>query len=1030
MKVFFTLILILLFIHPIVRAGQYSGSTTFQASGNLVADSNNQVILYLKLDASITPPGTWGVSGVRFHMLNSSNSMVRAAKIYSSTSSTFSNINLLDSISNPGDTLQFQFNLQNLGSLSRYLYLCYDIDSNTSCNTFTFDARVDSASLQITGLGAGNYSPVNPDPNGTCLLPNPTVVPSISISCDTLITCLSDTVSFTAVGLNGGSNASFKWYKNGALKETNTTGHFSLTGLTSGDEIFCKLLSSLPCITATPVSSNIYYVTLLPVNHVVSIATNGMLTQGNMVQFTALSNCGFNSSNYQWYKNNIPIGALDNTFLDSTLQAGDQVTCSFESNLTCVTPNIAISNMINVSFPNSVRNRDVALLDLGPENQETNGSNLYSASHMLDVAGISYTVVTDIFEAQNYAMVVGSSTVGYNVFVNAERIALRNYVRNGGILFTIRLKDPDLYPLFGISSFDTQTTRHTMNWNMASNDADLQWFDDPLEQTMSLGDTSTPSVIETLGYTLSTGVTLGSYDDGKVCVSKNAYGSGFAYNFGISLKEIIFRNQVNKDYDAEREYTNAFEPTTDDLFLLMRAIYSQHINYGVWKHTSPNNSKSTLIVTHDIDALSSVNLMESFANYEDSMKIGSTYFMTVHYNNDFISAFYDSSIANLNNLLLKNRTIASHSVGHFPDMDDSIIVVNGASGNTRANYHPMHNSGPTVGANIWGELEVSKNLLETDCITTIRSFRPGYLLVHPKQMQVMDSLGYEYSSSYTAADVLTNFPYNIHENKSFQSRLTNMLEIPVGTSDVIRDYVLDSTNFPTLVTKWKNVYLRNHANNAPTVLLIHPTRSFKLSAQRSLINQLPNDVVAISMESFGSYWKYRNSVHFTSTLSGTSLSVIISNSSLPLDSSISFIIDKGQNLSLISVRDENNQAIAFIVENWGINSKIIYLKPENLIGIRELFNKDKSDATNFSLLLVPNLLVDKSEITFTLQTSAMVELSILNSLGEQISTLLHEPLLGGVYKKTIERSSFLPGLYFCKLNVNGKTAICKFVVLK
>lgn len=272
-------------------------------------------------------------------------------------------------------------------------------------------------------------------------------------------------------------------------------------------------------------------------------------------------------------------------------------------------------------------------------------------------------------------------------------------------------------------NFDTKTDRRNVYFNMLSADADLAWFNDTLEQSISLGDTSN-NVIETLGYSLGTATNLGFYDDGKVCLSKNNYGTGYAYNFGISLKEIIFRNQVNKDYDAEREYTNAFEPTTDVLFLLIRAIYTSHVNFGVWKHTSPGNSKSTLIVTHDIDALSSVNLMQSFANYEDSLKMGSTYFMTVHYINDLISAFYDSSITDLNLLITKNRTIASHSIGHFSDMDDSTIVLTGASGNTRLNYSPANNGGSTTNATIWGELEVCKNLLQTDCNTTVRSFRP------------------------------------------------------------------------------------------------------------------------------------------------------------------------------------------------------------------------------------------------------------------------------------------------------------------
>ncbi|MBL0047857.1 MAG: T9SS type A sorting domain-containing protein [Bacteroidetes bacterium] len=1030
MKAKFTILFLLLFFNIHLEAAQYSGSTAYQVTGNLVADSNNQVIIYLKLDATSTPPGTWGVNGVSFRMINTSNSMVRAAKLFYSTSSTFSSTNLLDSISNPGDTLVFQFSLQNLGSLSRYLYLVYDIDSNVSCNTHFFDASVVTSSLSITGLGAGNYTPVNPSPNGSRLLPNPTVTPSITISLDTIITCLSDTVSFTAIALNGGSHPSYKWYKNGTLEETNTSGQFKINDLDAGDIILCKLLSSLPCITASPVSSNTHLVSIQTITHLVTLSANGMQTLGNLVQFTAQSNYGGSSPNYQWYKNNVPIGADNNTFLDSTLISGDQVYCTVESNNTCVLPSIASSAVFTVSFANSERSRDVALLDLGPENQETNGSNLYSASHMLDVAGISYKVVTDIFEAQNYNMVLGSSTVGNGVFSNDEHIALRNYVRSGGILFSIRLKDPDLYPLFGISSFDTKTDRHTMNWNMATNDPALLWFDDPLEHIISLGDTSTPSVIETLGYTVGTATALGLYDDGKVCFSKNAYGTGYAYNFGISLKEIIFRNQVNKDYDAEREYTNAFEPTTDDLFLLMRAIYTEHINYGVWKHTSPNNSKSTLIVTHDIDALSSVNLMESFANYEDSTKIGSTYFMTVHYNNDLISAFYDSSITDLNLLLTKNRTIASHSVGHFSDMDDSTIVLTGTSGNTRASYLPLNNGGATVGASIWGELEVSKNLLQTDCGTTIRSFRPGYLLVHPKQMKVMDSLGYAFSSSYTAADVLTNFPYFIHEDKSFQSRLTGMLEIPLATSDVIRDYILDSLNYPTLVTKWKNVYLRNHANNAPTVLLIHPTRSYKLTAQRSFVNQLPNGVLFKSLEAYGDYWKHRNQVLYTSTLIGNSLTLVISNASLPLDSSISFIIDHGQNLSLISVTDESAQPIAFLQENWENDSKIIYLKREDLIGMQELSMNSKPIEENFSLQIVPNPFSNKTEISFTLATNAEVQLSILNNLGEEVAQLVHESLVSGAYKKTFESSSLHEGLYYCKLSVNGKTKVSKLVLMR
>ena len=61
-----------------------------------------------------------------------------------------------------------------------------------------------------------------------------------------------------------------------------------------------------------------------------------------------------------------------------------------------------------------------------------------------------------------------------------------------------------------------------------------------------------------------------------------------------------------------------------------------------------------------------------------------------------------------------HQNVASHSVGHFVDMNDSTIVPTGAPGNTKTNYHPHNNGGATIGATCWGEMETSKNILQTD----------------------------------------------------------------------------------------------------------------------------------------------------------------------------------------------------------------------------------------------------------------------------------------------------------------------------
>ena len=108
------------------------------------------------------------------------------------------------------------------------------------------------------------------------------------------------------------------------------------------------------------------------------------------------------------------------------------------------------------------------------------------------------------------------------------------------------------------------------------------------------------------------------------------------------------------------------------------------------------------------------------------------------------------------------------------------------------------------------------------------------------------------------------------------------------------------------------------------------------------------------MEAYGDYWKNRNRVNFTSKLNGTVLDIIISNASLPLDSSFSMIVNNGQGLSLIRVRDVSNNALTFVQDNWGVNSKILYLKAENLIGIKEIAGGKKNGDVGFTVSALPN----------------------------------------------------------------------------
>jgi len=60
---------------------------------------------------------------------------------------------------------------------------------------------------------------------------------------------------------------------------------------------------------------------------------------------------------------------------------------------------------------------------------------------------------------------------------------------------------------------------------------------------------------------------------------------------------------------------------------------------------------------------------------------------------------------------------------------------------------------------VLGETEVSKLLLEQDFGTMCRSFRAGFLDFNPKLINALDTLGYAFNSTFSANDVLTDFPY-------------------------------------------------------------------------------------------------------------------------------------------------------------------------------------------------------------------------------------------------------------------------------
>ncbi len=682
-----------------------------------------------------------------------------------------------------------------------------------------------------------------------------------------------------------------------------------------------------------------------------------------------------------------------------------------------------ISSLVN-SLNAQTETRGIAILDLSIRNNETNNARIFSAEHMVKVAGINYILTQDLEEASNYTMIFCSSFLGGSTFTEVEKTELIAFVEDGGILLAPRVEDEDLFALFGLAAYESDFARFEINWDLASPMGALEWIDQPEEWTIPLGKSTYPQIYKTLGYEPTTAETLATFVDGTSAVTRNAYGNGQAVAIGLSLKDVILRNQINRDYEAQRIASNGFEPASDVFSLFVRGLYTEHNPYAVWKHTSPGNSAATLMITHDVDSNTGMDTLDVFVEYEYEQNIEASYNITLRYfADDLMTAFYLNRQGTMDYIKSRGHTFGSHSVGHFFDFADEDIFPIGEAGNTIANYAPYNDGDITVGGTVYGECEVSKNELETDIGVNIRSFRAGHLAFPKYLVDVLEDLGYEYNSTVSASDVLTHFPFQNKKGRSFSGDISSVYEIPVTISDVFHADPISNMNYLDKADIWLDVTLKNIANGSPTLLLIHPNRNYKLHGMAYYLDQLPNDIYIMEMNLFGDFWKARDGFQFDTQMQGNVLNVVVATNT-DLDDNVSFIVNNGQSLSSIVVKDEQAQILNFEQEDWGDNDVILYYT-----GV--LSHTGKLLVETGSLNVYPSPSQGVLNIEFDLMESGKVEIDLFDIHGKQVSQLLDQSLSEGAQKLFADLSgeNILQGIYFVVLRMENGGVVRRKVVL-
>jgi hypothetical protein len=473
--------------------------------------------------------------------------------------------------------------------------------------------------------------------------------------------------------------------------------------------------------------------------------------------------------------------------------------------------------------------------------------------HSLREMGIPFFVTRNLDQALRHPLAILYPGPDGRTFNEEQVQELTSYVRKGGSILAFNVSAGALRPLFGFRTFVPSRRRHRVDFD-AHGDPIQQYLNRREELEAPLGNLKYDEIFWTNGYT-SDGTTkvLARFDDGTAAVLRKKFGAGTAYLVGVGLQDVVLRSQVNRDYDAGRRYVNGFEPGSDVWLLLLRAWYESRQPDAVRLATIPGGQSSVLLLSHDVDWENSFDPALDFAAMEDKHHAKSTFFIQTKYVGDANSKafFFGKDLDDLKQLRSLGFSIGSHSVIHSRGFNRFAL---GSGNEAFGDYQPRGTGFDTAtGATVFGEIRVSKQLLDGELPgQQTLLFRAGHLRVPPTMPEALQRCGYLFDSSFTAGDVLTNFPYSLPLDLGFAED-SGVFEFPITFEDE------ESPPLEERVDAALDIIRANAENGAISVILIHSNESrHKLQAEEALLDKLPHDITATDMASFARFWRARD----------------------------------------------------------------------------------------------------------------------------------------------------------------------------
>jgi hypothetical protein len=738
---------------------------------------------------------------------------------------------------------------------------------------------------QLTTAGTFPVTVVTPSPGGgTSNATNLTIVVVVTVSPSTQTLEVTQTQPFTAT-VTGSSNQGVTWSVNGVTGGNATLGTINASGLYTAPAIPPSpnnVLTVKAASVADPTRTGAAAVTVVnPVPVLYSISPNAV-TAGDGDTTLTVTGSGFAAQSVVY---------ADATTLATVFRSSTQLRATLPSamladprtlTITVVTPgpgggvSTGIAFKIWPSYPRDnagsvlrsqpplgqipIQGSTVAVLDWTAKDADATEEDVLAICHALAPSGIPHVHTTSVPNPSAYPFLAVAGVL--EALTNADRDDLQTYVQSGGTLFLWRPSDGGLLTRLGIAgSYAHQgTVIRPLTFDLLTGDQALHYIDDDVEVhwQMSISEYST-----TRGYDdPATGATLARWDEtGDAAIVRSNLGTGRAYVFGWRLRRIVTEAERLLVPGEEPPWTNAPVLDADICRLLLRGAYEGWATDPRVRQFAPKVGqqvmKAALIITHDVDDQTAYDRIPEFAQYESGQGITATYNLTTSPYDSWVDGFYDAAgMQNAQGALSLGHDIESHSFGHFPDFNEAPYSLANPPTETAANYLPQYDFDllKTSGFSVVGELGVSRWLLENDFGITVESFRSGYLLIPQDFLEGLRQTGYRRDSSYAAGVTRGSFPFVAFTATGGLITTYPLVEYPMAIEDPT--YLSEET-LTQVVDAWERVIRVNYANNAPTVLNLHPVSTLRRQALEAILNRVAdlNDLWIGDWKTFAEFWE-------------------------------------------------------------------------------------------------------------------------------------------------------------------------------